>query len=54
MVNFKKIDELREGEAEIRKGILGWIRGIDPVIWAGILAGAILFFIVVSIVIYRG
>jgi len=54
MVEFKKIDELREKEAETRKGLLAKIRGIDPAVWAGITAGIILFFIVLIVVLYKG
>lgn len=48
MVDFKKIDELREREAEVRKSFKTWARGLDP----ALLIAAVVVVVVVILIAY--
>lgn len=54
MVDFNKIDEIREKESEVRKGLLARVRAIDGAIWAGIVVGVALFAVVLLIALAKG
>lgn len=54
MVDFKKVDELREKEAEVRKGLLAKIRSVDPAIYVGVIVGIIAFAIILVVTLNKG
>jgi hypothetical protein len=54
MVDFKKVDELREKEAEVRKGLLAKFRAVDRAVWIGICVGVGLLMIVILALASKG
>lgn len=45
-----KIDEVREKEKELRTGVKGWWRGLNPAIKWGTLAAVLIAIIVIAAV----